>query len=94
MRRIALIMLACLPAASARSRSRWTATTEEARPLWEGAQQMIARDQAVTFLFEQDRLYAVSHRLQDVEPGPLGILGTLRKWRVGPPPTAGPGPRP
>ena len=65
--------------------AREAATLEAARPLWEKAQVLIVRDQPVTFLFEQDRLYAVGRRIQGVEPGPLGLLGSLRKWRIGTP---------
>lgn len=59
-------------------------TIDEARPLWTKAQQIIARDQPVTFLFEQDRLYAVRRRILEIEPGPLGLFGGLRRWRVEP----------
>ena len=68
------------------ARAREAATLDEARPLWEKAQQIIVHDQPVTFLFEQDRLYAVARRILGVEPGPLGLLATLRKWRLGPAP--------
>ncbi len=58
------------------------ATMEEARPIWHEAQRILAEDQPVTFLFEQDRIYAVSARLEGVEPGPLGLIGGLRRWSV------------
>jgi peptide/nickel transport system substrate-binding protein len=67
------------------ARAATAGTLEEARPLWEQAQEIVARDQPVTFLFEQDRLYAVRRRVHDLEPGPLGILGGLRMWSVAPP---------
>jgi ABC-type transport system substrate-binding protein len=59
---------------------------EEARPLWLEAQRAIAEDQPVTFLFEQDRLYAVRRGIDGIEESPLGIFEGLRRWS--PPPAA------
>ena len=58
--------------------------TAAAREAWMKAQEIVARDQPVTFLFEQDRLYAVNARVQGVEAGSLGILSSLRKWTKAP----------
>jgi len=68
-------------------------TLEAARPSWVKAQALIARDQPCTFLFEQDRLYAVRGRIRDVAVGALGLYGGLRRWRVEAPPAAAPSPR-
>jgi peptide/nickel transport system substrate-binding protein len=70
------------------ARAAATATIEQARPLWARAQRLIARDQPCTFLFEQDRLYAVRRRIEGVESGPLGLFGGLRKWRLAASPDA------
>ncbi len=55
---------------------------EEARPLWARAQRILAEDQPVSFLFEYDRAYGVSRRLEQVEAGPLGVFVGLRSWRL------------
>ncbi len=53
-----------------------------AREAWMRAQEIVAQDQPVTFLFEQDRLYAANRRVEGLEPGSLGILSSLRKWKI------------
>ncbi|HKY33346.1 MAG TPA: ABC transporter substrate-binding protein [Candidatus Polarisedimenticolia bacterium] len=68
------------------SRAAAAQTLELARPLWARAQAILARDLPFTFLFEQDRVYAVNRRLHGVSAGPLGLLGTLKEWSAGPPP--------
>ena len=72
------------------SKAAMASTLEEAGPLWAKAQQIILRDQPVTFLFEQDRLYAVRRRIRDVTSGPLGLFGGLRLWKVEALPSAAP----
>lgn len=57
-------------------------TMEEARPIWMQAQRMIAEDQPVTFLFEQDRLYAVRRGIEGIDEGSLGLFEGLRKWSL------------
>lgn len=63
---------------------------EEARPIWMQAQRMIAEDQPVTFLFEQDRLYAVRKGIEGIEEGSLGLFESLRKWSLRAPAQAAP----
>jgi len=55
---------------------------EEARPIWMQAQRLIAEDQPVTFLFEQDRLYAVRRSIDGIDEGSLGLFEGLRKWSL------------
>jgi len=55
---------------------------EEARPVWMQAQRLIAEDQPVTFLFEQDRLYAVRRSIDGIDEGSLGLFEGLRKWSL------------
>lgn len=47
-------------------------------------QQIIHRDQPVTFLWESQRLSAVNRRLRDVKPTVLFSLFNLEDWWVGP----------
>jgi len=57
---------------------------DEARPLWHEAQKVLAQDQPIAHLFEQDRLHAVNRRLEGVDDSPLGLFGEIRKWRARP----------
>jgi peptide/nickel transport system substrate-binding protein len=51
-----------------------------ARELWGRAQQVVAAEQPLTFLFEADRLHAVRKRLAGFRPGPRGALVDLERW--------------
>ncbi|MBI1950454.1 MAG: hypothetical protein HYS34_03725 [Acidobacteria bacterium] len=61
-------------------RARATTDTRTARRLWSRAQQVIARDQPYTFLFERDRLHAVPRRLRGFRPSPRSIYVGLEEW--------------
>jgi peptide/nickel transport system substrate-binding protein len=57
---------------------------QDARPLLDRIQQLIHRDQPMTFLWESQRLSAVNRRLHDVKPTVLFSLFNLEDWWVGP----------
>jgi peptide/nickel transport system substrate-binding protein len=54
--------------------------TGKARVLWRRAQQIIARDQPYTFLFERDRLHAVPRALRLARPSPRSLYAALEEW--------------
>lgn len=54
--------------------------TGKARLLWRRAQQLIARDQPYTFLFERDRLHAVPRALRVARPSPRSLYAALEEW--------------
>ncbi len=61
-------------------RARTETDTPAARRLWWRAQQILARDQPYTFLFERDRLHAIPLRLQGFRPSPRSIYVGLEEW--------------
>jgi peptide/nickel transport system substrate-binding protein len=56
----------------------------DAKPVLDRIQQLIQRDQPMTFLWESQRLSAVNRRLRDVKPTVLFSLFNLEDWWVGP----------
>lgn len=56
----------------------------QAKPLLDRIQQIIHRDQPVTFLWESQRLSAVNRRVHDVRPNVLFSLYNLEDWWVDP----------
>jgi peptide/nickel transport system substrate-binding protein len=61
-----------------------------ARRLWARAQQIITRDQPLTFLFERDRLNAVPRNLAGLRPSPRSAYAGLEEWFLESPPRAKP----
>ena len=57
---------------------------ETARRLWWKAQQIIARDQPLTFLFERDRLHAVPRDLTGLRLSPRTAYASLEEWSLAP----------
>lgn len=55
---------------------------EQARPLWQRYQRLIARDQPYTFLYFQRRLEGVSNRLRNVHPDARGDLVGIDEWYI------------
>jgi peptide/nickel transport system substrate-binding protein len=53
---------------------------ELARGLWRRAQEIVARDQPFTFLFEQDRLHAVRAGLAGFRPSARSALAGIEEW--------------
>lgn len=56
----------------------------DAKPILARIQQLIHRDQPMTFLWESQRLSAVNRRVHDVKPTVLFSLFNLEDWWVGP----------
>jgi peptide/nickel transport system substrate-binding protein len=56
----------------------------DAKPILDRIQQLIHRDQPMTFLWESKRLSAVNRRVHDVKPTVLFSLINLEDWWVGP----------
>ncbi|MBI4168858.1 MAG: hypothetical protein HY510_02845 [Acidobacteria bacterium] len=60
--------------------ARAESNAQAARALWRRAQQIIARDQPYTFLFERDRLHAVPRALRVARPSPRSLYAALEEW--------------
>lgn len=56
----------------------------ESEPVLHHIQQIIHRDQPMTFLWESQRLSAVNRRIHDVKPTVLFSLFNLEDWWIGP----------
>jgi peptide/nickel transport system substrate-binding protein len=56
----------------------------DAKPIFYRIQQLIHRDQPMTFLWESQRLSAFNRRVHDVKPTVLFSLFNLEDWWVGP----------
>ena len=56
----------------------------DARPELDRIQQILHRDQPLTFLWESDRLHAVARRLRDARPNMLFSLYNLEEWWIAP----------
>jgi peptide/nickel transport system substrate-binding protein len=56
----------------------------DSKPILDRIQQIIHRDQPMTFLWESQRLSAVNRRLHDVKPTVLFSLFNLEDWWAGP----------
>jgi peptide/nickel transport system substrate-binding protein len=56
----------------------------DSKPTLDRIQQLIHRDQPLTFLWESQRLSAVNRRVHDVKPTVLFSLFNLEDWWVGP----------
>jgi peptide/nickel transport system substrate-binding protein len=69
-------------------KARATVDAKQARDLWFSAQAIIAADQPYTFLFERDRLNAVSRRLQGLRMGPRTAYAGMEEWSWSPEPAA------
>jgi ABC-type transport system substrate-binding protein len=54
------------------------------RPYLYQAQQMVQRDQPVTFLWESQRLTAVNKRVKNVHPTAIGSFSNLKEWWIEP----------
>lgn len=61
-------------------RARVESDTSRAKRLWGQAQQLIARDQPYTFLFERDRLHAFPRALKGVRASPRSAYAGLEDW--------------
>jgi peptide/nickel transport system substrate-binding protein len=61
-----------------------TPDIRDAKPILDRIQQLIHRDQPMTFLWESQRLSAVNRRVHDVKPTVLFSLFNLEDWWVGP----------
>ena len=61
-------------------RARVEKDREAARLLWWQAQQIVARDQPCTFLFERDRINAVPRNLRGLRPTPRSVYAGLEEW--------------
>jgi peptide/nickel transport system substrate-binding protein len=55
---------------------------DQARPLWQQYQRMIAQDQPFTFVYFQERLHGVGNRLQNVNPDPRGDWVGVDRWWI------------
>jgi peptide/nickel transport system substrate-binding protein len=55
-----------------------------ARPLLDRAQELIAADAPVTFLYEARQLVGLSRRLEGAEPSPASVFFTVESWRLTP----------
>jgi peptide/nickel transport system substrate-binding protein len=64
-------------------KARLEADREAARKLWFKAQEIIARDQPLTFLFERDRLHAVPRDLTGLRLSPRSAYVGLEEWSLG-----------
>lgn len=64
-------------------RARLESDRDAARRLWRRAQQIIVRDQPITFLFERDRLHAVPRGLRGMRPSPRTAYASLETWSLG-----------
>ncbi len=62
------------------------AEIEEAEPLLHEMQQIIHRDQPMTFLWESQRIVGASTRLHDLDPNVLGTFWYLHRAWLQPPP--------
>jgi peptide/nickel transport system substrate-binding protein len=62
------------------------ADLEEAEPLLHEMQQIVHRDQPMTFLWESQRILASSERLRDLNPNLLGAFWFLDRAWLEPPP--------
>lgn len=59
------------------------ADREQARPLWQQYQRLLADDVPYTFVYFQERLHGVHNRLRNVNPDPRGDwVGAARWWIV------------
>jgi peptide/nickel transport system substrate-binding protein len=58
------------------------ADLEQARPHLKRMQQIMHRDQPLTFLWESQRLNAANRRIQDVKPNVLQVLFNAKEWWV------------
>jgi len=63
--------------------------TAAARSLWRRAEEIINRDQPLTFLFERDRLHAVPRRLRGMPLSPRSAYAGLATWSLSPEPGSG-----
>jgi peptide/nickel transport system substrate-binding protein len=70
-------------------RARIATDARVALKLWRRAQQIVARDQPYTFLFERDRLHALPRRLSGFHPSPRSIYVGLEEWAWEPSPKEG-----
>jgi peptide/nickel transport system substrate-binding protein len=57
---------------------------EQAGPLWQQYQRMIADDVPYTFVYFQERLHGVGNRLQNVNPDPRGDWVDVARWWIHP----------
>ena len=64
-------------------RARLEVDREAARRLWWRAQQIIARDQPCTFLFERDQLHAMPRDLHGFRSSPRTAYAGLEEWSLG-----------
>lgn len=55
---------------------------EQARPLWQEYQRLIAQDQPYTFLYFQHRIEGVANRLRNVAPDARGDLVGVTEWYI------------
>jgi peptide/nickel transport system substrate-binding protein len=62
------------------------ATVEEAEPLLHEMQQIVHRDQPMTYLWESQRILGSSERLHDLNPNLLGTFWFLDRAWLEPPP--------
>lgn len=65
-------------------KARMEVDRDTARRLWWRAQQIIARDQPLTFLFERDRLHAVPRDLTGLRLSPRTSYASLEEWSFAP----------
>jgi peptide/nickel transport system substrate-binding protein len=65
-------------------KARMEVDRDTARRLWWRAQQIIARDQPLTFLFERDRLHAVPRDLTGLRLSPRTAYASLEEWSFAP----------
>ncbi len=56
-----------------------------AQPILNRIQEILHRDQPMTFMWESKRVNGVDRRLHDTQPNLLGSLWYLRRWWLGPP---------
>ena len=54
----------------------------EAKPLFDQMQEILHRDQPLTFLYEGLRLCGVRNELQDLRPNAINSFANLRYWRL------------
>jgi len=66
-------------------RARVESDRETASKLWWRAQEIIARDQPYTFLFERNRLIAVPRNLRGLRLSPRSAYVALEEWSFAPP---------
>jgi peptide/nickel transport system substrate-binding protein len=57
---------------------------DQARPLWQQYQRLIAQDQPFTFVYFQERLHGVGNRLRNVNSDPRGDWVGADRWWIAP----------